>query len=144
MFKNCAKCKQNLSVDAFRVRNPNTGSRAAYCFECQRQISKAHYSEHKESHKARVIVNSKRLNDKNRSWFADLKSKLACERCGQNHMATLDFHHTDPSQKDMEISNMLASYNSQSKILSEIAKCEVLCSNCHRIHHWNEKLVVDI
>ena len=24
--------------------------------------------------------------------------------------------------------------------LNEMSKCDILCSNCHRIHHYNERI----
>lgn len=71
-------------------------------------------------------------------WFAEIKSKLKCERCGENHPATLDFHHVDEAEKEIEVSAAVFRGNKK-KILAEIEKCIVLCANCHRKHHYNER-----
>jgi hypothetical protein len=44
----------------------------------------------------------------------------------------LDFDHRDPSQKVAAVSDMTASGYDVPTIETEIAKCDVLCSNCHR------------
>ena len=41
----------------------------------------------------------------------------------------------DPTQKEFTISQT----TSMRKVRQESLKCIVLCSNCHRIRHWNEK-----
>lgn len=69
----------------------------------------------------------------------EIKSKLACTKCGQNHPATLDFHHIDPTMKIDEVNVVARVTKSKVKVLEEIAKCIVLCANCHRIHHYDEK-----
>lgn len=73
------------------------------------------------------------------AWFKEYKSQLKCARCEENHPACLDFHHLDPSLKETNICRMLWNGWSMDKIKEEIAKCSVLCSNCHRKLHWNEK-----
>lgn len=74
-----------------------------------------------------------------REWFSNLKKTLKCERCGVDDYRVLDFHHKDPSTKDWEVANMVSGRFSKEKILAEIEKCKVLCANCHRIEHWEEK-----
>ena len=68
-------------------------------------------------------------------WYNEYKATLRCERCGFSHPAALDFHHRVPADKQFEIPRMVANGYSKEKILAEMAKCEVLCANCHRIHH---------
>lgn len=72
-------------------------------------------------------------------WFLEYKSKLKCSMCKENHPACLDFHHIDPTEKEATVSQLVAWGRSQEEILIEISKCIILCSNCHRKHHWNEK-----
>jgi hypothetical protein len=83
----------------------------------------------------------KQANDRWResrvSWLRDLKRGLKCSRCGENHPATLQFHHRDPSVKEAEIGNMARQWSAE-RLLSEIEKCEVLCANCHAKEHFTE------
>ena len=59
-----------------------------------------------------------------------------CIKCGYNKcMGALEFHHTDPTQKDFAISNN-GTTKAWSKIIIELEKCILVCANCHReIHH---------
>lgn len=70
-----------------------------------------------------------------RSWFREYKSKLKCERCGFQHPAAIDFHHKNREDKVSGVCYMVTEGFCKETILAEIAKCEVLCANCHRIEH---------
>ena len=59
-----------------------------------------------------------------------------CEECGyDDHPAALTFDHLNPDEKKFDI----ASYGARSwpDLLTEVAKCRVLCANCHNIHSFN-------
>ncbi len=76
-------------------------------------------------------------NANHKRWlkFQEFKKSLnlSCAKCGfKEHTCALDFHHKNPDEKDFPID---AGY-SMKKILAEIAKCIVLCANCHRIEHF--------
>ncbi len=79
----------------------------------------------------------KARDKENYQWLQELKSTLCCSKCPENHIATLDFHHKDSSQKKFGIAHYAGF--SRAHILLEIAKCDVICSNCHRKLHWEEK-----
>ncbi len=80
-----------------------------------------------------------RLQTKRRQeWFRGFKKTLKCEQCGENRSPCLDFHHTDPTTKDHGISDIARGRKSQKRVLAEVAKCIVLCANCHRVLHANE------
>lgn len=90
----------------------------------------------------RQKVMSKSNNDLKeiKRWFAEeIVAKASCKNCGFNHPGALDFHHRDPGLKDRAVVEMVANKRSKKAILAEIEKCDVLCSNCHRILHWNER-----
>jgi hypothetical protein len=71
-----------------------------------------------------------------RQWFREYKTHLKCAKCVEDHPACLDFHHRDPTQKDISLSKAPGLGWSVERILQEIEKCDVLCSNCHRKYHW--------
>lgn len=87
-------------------------------------------------HRERRLEDTKKKRQELYQWFRDYKKTLVCERCGENHPATLDFHHKDRSIKEACINRMVASKLSKEKIMKEIEKCSVVCSNCHRIIHY--------
>jgi hypothetical protein len=82
-------------------------------------------------------LRAKKSRLENRKLFRELKATLSCGRCGESHPATLDFHHRDPSTKSLEVSIMVWN-RTWKRVLAEIAKCDVICANCHRKEHWNE------
>lgn len=60
-----------------------------------------------------------------------------CEICGYNKcIAALEFHHVDPSKKEISIS-LGTNFSEQDikNLVSEIDKCILVCSNCHREIH---------
>jgi hypothetical protein len=60
-----------------------------------------------------------------------------CERCGFEHPAALHFHHRDPATKRFGVNtaNLSRKTFSMEEIIEEVAKCEVICANCHAIEH---------
>lgn len=59
-----------------------------------------------------------------------------CEKCGEDNIFKLVFHHPN---NDKEYNFQRLKTYRWSKIKKEILKCELLCSNCHRELHYNEK-----
>jgi len=56
----------------------------------------------------------------------------ACIVCGYNkHPGVLDFHHVDPTAKSFGISSGGLS-RAWATIEAELAKCVLVCANCHR------------
>lgn len=70
-----------------------------------------------------------------RTWLKELKKTLSCLNCGFSHPAALAFHHRDQRAKLEDVGNMIKRGFPKEKILEEIKKCDVLCHNCHAIHH---------
>ena len=93
------------------------------------------YNKNRKHAKSKVVERREVM----KKWLVDYKSKLSCTKCGESHPGTLDFHHNGSSKKDFVIAQVVNYGYSIETILKEISKCVVLCANCHRKHHWNEK-----
>lgn len=104
-----------------------------------RKRKHAEYSrKHYEANKELVIRRTKEASVQQKAEWDTFKSTLKCTKCGFDHIAALDFHHEDPSTKEYDV-NRLISNKRFTKAYEEIKKCIVLCANCHRIHHYEEK-----
>lgn len=91
---------------------------------------KAHPAEDKARHKAR--------RKKAQEWIEIFKA-AGCIRCGETHPGCLDFHHRDPGTKVFTIGKTTIRDKSKEQVAAEIEKCDVLCANCHRKLHWEER-----
>jgi 5-methylcytosine-specific restriction endonuclease McrA len=103
--------------------------------EKHREYSKKHYEANRADCIARNAASKKKLAQD----FLAFKSRLSCEKCGENHPATLDFHHviSHPSNKKIYQLTRNGAYDAAIKEIMN--KCIVLCSNCHRKHHFDER-----
>lgn len=119
-FKKCTKCQILKPRCDFNIRRKGSPYIFHMCKLCQTN-------------------RQKEMRNECSVFLRELKGRLKCERCGQNHPATLQFHHKNPLTKKFAISESTGNIFSKSRLLAEIDKCEVLCANCHSIHHWEEK-----
>ena len=60
-----------------------------------------------------------------------------CNNCGDKNIFHLVFHHNNVNDKEYTISKLWN--NRWSVIEEEINKCSLLCDNCHRELHYNDK-----
>jgi len=82
--------------------------------------------------KTTVRNRDKRWREKNKSKLFQLKLSVCCSLCDEKHPAALDFHHQDKEKKFLEVGRMVRLGYGAERVKSEIAKCIVLCANCHR------------
>jgi hypothetical protein len=77
-----------------------------------------------------------------------IKTDKGCEICGYRaHPAALQFDHIDPSTKYrtkagkvVHPSDMIKGNRyGLSTVMAEIAKCRVLCANCHAVYTHGEQ-----
>lgn len=134
-MKHCNKCDTDKDDSEFYTRIVQGKVKEdKWCKECHRAYRKEHYKQNKRVY----IAKARRNNDKSSDWYRDYKSQLKC-KCGEDHPAALDFHHPDPTRKEFLVSKAVRRFG-RKRLKEEIEKCEVLCANCHRKHHWNESL----
>lgn len=113
-----------------------------YCKKDKNDFPKAHEINGKIYYRKRCqqcYVASKYLRRKKiKKQFIEYKKELKCNRCDNGDYRVLEFHHINDN-KEFNISEMLRGHSFEN-ILKEIEKCEILCANCHRIHHYDEKI----
>jgi len=99
-----------------------------------KEYSRKHYLENQ----VEIRQKTKDIKAKEKAkWYA-FKRTLKCALCGFSHIAAMDFHHEDPTTKEGNVHEFVS--NGQfAKAYEEIKKCIVLCANCHRIHHYEDR-----
>lgn len=96
-----------------------------------REYRRRHYYKNKGPY----INRAKKGKQMMKEWYYELKSHFVCA-CGEEHIACLLFHHRDPNEKDFAVADALRLGYGKKRIESEIAKCDIMCSNCHlKLHH---------
>lgn len=123
----------------------HTGHKTPNCRTCQRarhKRNKTYYTEYargwRARNKARHNHNWTELRKRKKDWVDQFKQGKTCKLCGESHPACLDFHHRDPNEKEFTIALAVARA-SLTRIQTEIAKCDIICSNCHRRLHWQKR-----
>ena len=116
-MKTCGKCHKNQEDSEFYKKNDRKES-SSYCKTCLYVYQKQRWIDRK--FKAVELLGGK------------------CSICGYNKcLDALEFHHLDPSKKEFAFNKMrLISWP---RMIKELKKCILLCANCHRETHYQEK-----
>ena len=115
-MKTCTTCKLEKPLDGFSNDARRPDGKNPQCRQCQYDAKK----KVQNANKAKAIEH---LGGK-------------CKRCNikSEYHDIYDFHHRDPNEKEAEPSKLM--YGNWNNIIKEIDKCDLLCSNCHKITHW--------
>lgn len=134
----CGVCKKPI----YRIPSRLKGSGSHFCsISCRNKFYSKENSFAWKGGKNASYERS-RIKDKERKY----KKKVIaikflggkCSVCGYNKcLDAIDFHHKNPLEKDDTLKNLWA--RKWETIETEIKKCVLLCSNCHREHHWKER-----
>ena len=115
--KQCADCRLTKSTSDFYASKTHALGVMSFCKNCFNKRCTKRWIQRKI--KAIIYKNSQ------------------CEDCGlhlqDSHYAVFEFHHRDPTQKDLDWSRLRLT--SEVRIRIELDKCALLCANCHRVRH---------
>lgn len=133
-MKQCVKCLQEKPLIDFVVSKSTKSGFKAYCKECQKNQQRKYFLANREKRRSQIKINM-------RAWKTRLKQEIdaykarPCLDCGNTFpVCCMDFDHLDGTKKVDNISAMISNRTtSREKIYEEISKCELVCSNCHRI-----------
>lgn len=135
IMKRCYKCDKEKDKSEFSKNKKKSDGLSSMCKECNKQYQKNHYKINKLDYASKA----KQHRHKMAEWFAEIKSKMKCCECGEDHVACMDFHHN--GNKEIELADAIAAGWGEKRILEEIKKCKVLCANCHRKLHWEKRKI---
>jgi len=99
------------------------------------EANKRWYQKNKAKHQAGTAKNRVAY----RKLWAEFKETQECMFCGFDHPAALDFHHVIRTDKK-SVSGLVRNGSYARAMQEIITKCIALCSNCHRILHWQETM----
>ncbi len=109
--------------------------------EAVKQAGREHMRAWRAANKDQDRKNYTELRRRKKEWLD--AQKVACKICGESRSACLDFHHRDASKKDADVSVAIAHWSIK-RLQKEIDKCDIICSNCHRVLHAEERETVAI
>ena len=89
----------------------------------------------------RPVGSDKRYRAKGREFLRQYKAEHPCTLCLEDDAMKLAFHHRDPATKLFTIGSTI---HSMKATLEEIAKCDVLCKDCHKKEHARLRLLARI
>lgn len=128
----CYKCKKNVSFSGFSWKNKKNNIKSGKCKDCTNAYTREHYKNNKEYYKKKSKKHSKRYINIGRNLVYGFKLSNPCFACGESNPIVLEFDHIDPKTKRHDVSYMATHGFSAKSIEEEIAKCIILCANCHR------------
>jgi hypothetical protein len=99
-----------------------------WCKACRKEYDAAYFQANKHRRKPR----RRDENDAFRRWYAGLKAG-PCQDCGGTFApGAMHWDHRPGENKIADV-GWLATRRNRQRILDEIAKCDLVCANCHAV-----------
>jgi hypothetical protein len=106
----------------------------AWCRACQSAWAADYYKRNREK---RVDYN-RRQRAAATTWYSKLKEGKPCMDCGGVfHPAAMQWDHPPGVEKVAHVAQLYR--GARQRVLDEIAKCELVCANCHAIRTYRRK-----
>jgi hypothetical protein len=138
--KSCSRCQANKPLGAFGPRKNRPSGVSSFCRDCDRKRQKSRrqspgvksqQSHYYTSHKDTLVAQSLHRRSRHADVLRSLKQQAPCGDCGSTYPPVcMDFDHVR-GEKNTNLSDMKT--YSLGVILREVQKCDLVCSNCHRL-----------
>lgn len=131
--KYCGTCKEIKLKEDFNKNKCKSDGLNSLCRICSNLRSKKYYSENLTHHRKVIRKRNIQLKLNNQIKLFNYLKNNPCVDCNENNIVVLEFDHKDNVEKIMNVSKLIGGYHKWDKIKEEIDKCDVRCSNCHKI-----------
>jgi len=125
-LKRCCTCKQVKALSEFNRMKRSKDGRQGSCRDC----NKAYHYAHWDRHMAQIRQRSERMVTGNKRRMIQYLKAHPCVDCGETDIIVLEFDHL--RDKTAEVIALMLQKHEWKRVTEEIAKCEVVCANCHR------------
>lgn len=103
-----------------------------------------YYLDNRDARLAAIRLYSKNRLTKLRDIVMELKKRPCMDCKGHFHFAAMDFDHRPGEVKVQNITDLMRNQRTSVKNLQlELAKCDLVCSNCHRVRTYNRRIEDD-
>jgi len=124
-MKQCGRCRRHKPLTAFHRWG---GGYQPWCKACKSEYAANHYV---RNHARRVEYN-RRQREETVAFYRELKRERPCADCGgMFHPTAMQWDHRPGAEKVDDVSRMYGL--SRARVLEEIAKCDLVCANCHAV-----------
>lgn len=135
-MKKCTFCKKSKPLSDFNNWKKAKDGKQHRCRGCQNQYQRDLYAR-SEERRASIRRSDMRGKSRNRDYINSIKESGFCKDCGEDNPLVLSFDHLH--SKEFNISDAPRNALSLGRIKEEIAKCELVCLNCHAIRTHNRR-----
>ena len=125
----CSRCREEKPDEDFAWRRRERGQRDTYCRPCRAEYHREHYLANKQRYIDAAARRKKILLQERFIFLMAYFDDHPCVDCGETDPIVLEFDHL--GDKKFGIADGIRNRN-WDDVLNEIAKCEVVCANCHR------------
>ncbi|HZN16349.1 MAG TPA: hypothetical protein VFB78_18945 [Acidimicrobiales bacterium] len=123
--KRCSTCRQWKPLNDFNRRSTAKDGRQWSCRSCNSD----YHRRNKARHNAQIHARTKREVRANTERLWAYLLGHPCVDCGEADPVVLEFDHLRDKRRN--VAQLVRGWP-WSTVLAEIAKCEVVCANCHR------------
>ena len=104
------------------------------CRDCYKDWRREYYHLNRKRQANLALLRKQKYKEERRKFIEEIKKDKPCMDCGRIYPPwVMDFDHRDGETKISSISYMVLGNTSNfKKIKLEIAKCDLVCANCHR------------
>ena len=128
-MRRCGRCGEVKAADEFAWRRKARGQRDNYCRPCRARLQQEHYSLNRERYIESAVRRRTELASQRAAFLIEYFASHPCVDCGGSDPVVLEFDHL--GEKSFNIAKGLRD-RSWEALVAEIAKCDVVCANCHR------------